>query len=104
MELKFTVRNIREIEQKSGKSIYHMVAGMRVSDLLLFIEKGLGMGKTEMDAENVFQSELESGKSSIQIWQNVQNILIADRFLESNGATQEVTPEQREQAMKAMGM
>lgn len=59
MNLNFTPRMLKEIEWERGESFLTVLSDLKISAMILFIKKGLGIGTTEEEAEKALEEYLK---------------------------------------------
>ena len=78
--LKFTPRNVAEMEYEMKAPFTSLLEEFSVRNVLLLIRKGLGIGKTDQDADKYLEGELKS-KSLDEVYFDLIKQLQDDGFL-----------------------
>lgn len=94
MELNFTPRTIKEIEDVKKRPIQDIVGEFSFNNVILFVQKGLKIDENE--ALNVIEKELEGGIDTMEIWLNILDNLIAKGFLPKALNTAEIRAKLKE--------
>jgi len=80
MQLKFTPRGIREIEQEKKVPFHSLLADYSVTTLQLFIKKGMGRGVTDQQADDAIEEYLKD-KGLEELYLDIMEQLQVDGFL-----------------------
>lgn len=84
MELKFTPRNIVEIENETKTPIQEVLSGFSMKTLLLLVKKGSGIGTTDQEAESKIEAYIAEGKDIIELYLDIMESLRDSGFLPRN--------------------
>jgi len=79
MELKYTPRAIREIEEESRRPMQDILSDFSMNTLLLFVKKGLGVD--EDGAYKAIEEYLAEGKDTLELYTEISEALQKSGFL-----------------------
>jgi parvulin-like peptidyl-prolyl isomerase len=80
MQLKFTPRSIREIEQEKKVAFHSLLADYSITTLQLFVKKGMGIGITDQQADDAIEEYLKD-KGLEELYLDIMEQLQVDGFL-----------------------
>lgn len=79
MELKYTPKKIREIEEETGKPVQELLADFSIKTITLFVQKGLGVKEDE--AYDAMEKYLAEDKDTFMLYTEIMESLQRSGFL-----------------------
>lgn len=79
MELKYTPKGIREIEEETGKPVQELLADFSIKTINLFVQKGMGV--KEEEADKAIEGYLAEDKDTFVLYTEIMESLQKSGFL-----------------------